>query len=132
MAIDRKKILEDIKDQQCGSQELAQRMLIAEPEELKKIVQDYVAYKFMLELQDFEQTDNIIKLADISVKNAVKHKNVRWDQRDCHGATESMNKKVLMVSALERSLGFRFSNDEYMNINTVSDLAAAVLRNREE
>lgn len=130
MAIDRKKILEEMKDQQCGSQELAQRMLVAEPKELDKIVQDYVAYKFMLEPKDFEQTDNIIRLADISVKSAVKNKKVRWDQRDCHGATESMNKKVLMIRSLERSLGFRFSNDEYMDIDTISDLASAVLRKR--
>lgn len=42
----------------------------------------------------------------------------------------SVNKKVWMIRSLERSQGFRFSNDEYMDIDTISDLASAVLRRR--
>lgn len=92
---------------------------------VKTVLTKYICYKFMLEESDFG-CDNLITLAKISISKAVKNKEVHWDQKDCHGTTESMTKKIMLVSSIERYLNISFSREEYMALDTVTDLAEIV------
>lgn len=100
---------------------------VQDAEMVKAVLTDYICYKFMLEISDFT-SDNLITLAKISISKAVKNKEVHWDQKDCHGTTESMTKKIMLVSSIERYLGIAFSREEYMALDTVTDLANIVFR----
>lgn len=96
-------------------------------EMVKTVLTEYIRYKFMLEQSDFT-CDNLITLAKLSIAKAVKNKKVHWDQKDCHGTTESMTKKIMLISSIERYLGISFSREEYMELDTVTDLAEIIFR----
>lgn len=96
-------------------------------EMVRTVLTDYICYKFMLDESDFT-CDNLITLAKISISKAVKNKEVHWDQKDCHGTTESMTKKIMLISSIERNLGITFSRQEYMDLDTVDDLANIIFQ----
>lgn len=94
-----------------------------EETEVHQILQEYIHYKFSVDSADFAQTENIIALAKISFRKTMAKGMIFYDQKNCHGVSESMDKKVLLITSIEQKLGFAFSMEEYIQIDTIADLA---------
>lgn len=114
----------DAKADDCISRLRAQPV---DEAEACRILREYIGYKFSVDAEDFAQTDNIIGLARISFQKAIKEGMVFYDQRNCHGVSESMDKKVLLITSVEQKLGFTFPVEEYIQIDTVADLARIIV-----
>ncbi len=99
----------------------------ADESRVYEIFREYISYKFSVDAEDFSKTENLIQLAKISFQKALKDGMVFCDQRNCHGVSESMDKKVLLITSIEQKLGFTFSVEEYMQIDTIADLARVTL-----
>ncbi|MGI6546415.1 MAG: hypothetical protein ACOX2M_08390 [Fastidiosipilaceae bacterium] len=97
-------------------------------EDVYNAIEQYLRLKFSLDKEELT-TENILILARISIKKAARKNEIYWDRTDCHGATESMTKKVLFITSIEKNLEISFSQDEYYNIDTIADLADAVYTN---
>ena len=98
---------------------------------IKAALTQYIQYKFDLNADEME-TENLIRLSQISIRKAIANNAVFRDQKDCHGTTESMIKKILVIQSIEKRLQLTLSRDDYMGIDTVSDLANIVTRKIED
>jgi hypothetical protein len=96
------------------------------------IIREYLCLKFSLDPEETFFNEDIIYLAKISIKKAASENEIYWDRKDCHGATESMTKKVLFITSIERYLGFSFSQNEYLKIDTIKDLSDSIYRHLSE
>lgn len=93
-----------------------------QPSDADAIILDYISYKFMLEREQLQITDDLIDLAKRSVSQAIKTREIKWDQKDFHGTTESMTKKILLVTSIEKNLDIKIDKKAYMQLNTAQDL----------
>lgn len=118
-------ILKQIAVLDAKADDCISRLLVQSVDEagVCRIFREYIGYKFSIDAEDFGQTDNLIELAKISFQKALKDGMVFCDQRNCHGVSESMDKKVLLITSIEQKLGFTFPVDEYIQIDTIADLA---------
>ncbi len=92
-------------------------------EDINRLMHQYLRWKFCTTDEEYAQTDNIIELARLSIKRALKNGAIFYDQRDCHGVSESMEKKMLMITDVEQKIGYTFPVECYIQIDTVSDLS---------
>ena len=96
-------------------------------EELHEHVYEYVLFKYNLSAEA-EGVYALDELAKISVAKAIrlsKERAIAYDNRGtCEGATSAMNKKVLLMMAIQRELGIKFPLDKTAGIKTTHELAA--------
>lgn len=98
-------------------------------EELHEYLYDYVLYKYNL-FGDAVDTCSLNELAEISVAKALKlskEKAIAFDNKGtCDGATSAMNKKVLLLMAVQRELGIRFPPERTAAVTSTRLLASLV------
>ncbi|MBE6463738.1 MAG: hypothetical protein E7003_00130 [Eggerthellaceae bacterium] len=95
-------------------------------ESFREHVRTFVMLKFALGQSDFEQTDNLSELAQISISKALKiSKDLVADYEageNCEGATSSDVKRTLLLVKLQKSLSVSLSLQELMQIETLEDV----------
>lgn len=102
-----------------------------EEDELHTYIYDYVLYKYNLfgEVADVYVLDD---LAELSVAKAIKlskEQAIAYDNKaSCDGATSAMNKKVLLLMAIQKELNIKFPLDEVVQIKDTKKLASVVYR----
>lgn len=102
-----------------------------EEDELHTYIYDYVLYKYNLfgEVADVYVLDD---LAELSVAKAIKlskEQAIAYDNKaSCDGATSAMNKKVLLLMAIQKELNIKFPLDEVVQINDTKKLTSVVYR----
>ena len=102
-----------------------------EEDELHTYIYDYVLYKYNLfgEVADVYVLDD---LAELSVAKAIKlskEQAIDYDNKaSCDGATSAMNKKVLLLMAIQKELNIKFPLDEVVQIKDTKKLTSVVYR----
>lgn len=102
-----------------------------EENELHTYIYDYVLYKYNLfgEVSDVYVLDD---LAELSVAKAIKlskEQAIAYDNKaSCDGATSAMNKKVLLLMAIQKELNIKFPLDEVVQIKDTKKLTSVVYR----
>ena len=102
-----------------------------EEDELHTYIYDYVLYKYNLfgEVADVYVSDD---LAELSVAKAIKlskEQAIAYDNKaSCDGATSAMNKKVLLLMAIQKELNIKFPLDEVVQIKDTKKLTSVVYR----
>lgn len=102
-----------------------------EEDELHTYIYDYVLYKYNLfgEVADVYVLDD---LAELSVAKAIKlskEQAIAYDNKaSCDGATSAMNKKVLLLMAIQKELNIKFPLDEVVQIKDTKELTSVVYR----
>ena len=102
-----------------------------EEDELHTYIYDYVLYKYNLfgEVSDVYVLDD---LAELSVAKAIKlskEQAIAYDNKaSCDGATSAMNKKVLLLMAIQTELNIKFPLDEVVQIKDTKKLTSVVYR----
>lgn len=102
-----------------------------EEDELHTYIYDYVLYKYNLfgEVADVYALDD---LAELSVAKAIKlskEQAIAYDNKaSCDGATSAMNKKVLLLMAIQKELNIKFPLDEVVQIKDTKKLTSVVYR----
>ncbi len=102
-----------------------------EEDELHTYIYDYVLYKYNLfgEVSDVYVLDD---LAELSVAKAIKlskEQAIAYDNKaSCDGATSAMNKKVLLLMAIQKELNIKFPLDEVVQIKDTKKLTSVVYR----
>ena len=102
-----------------------------EEDELHTYIYDYVLYKYNLfgEVADVYVLDD---LAGLSVAKAIKlskEQAIAYDNKaSCDGATSAMNKKVLLLMAIQKELNIKFPLDEVVQIKDTKKLTSVVYR----
>ena len=102
-----------------------------EEDELHTYIYDYVLYKYNLfgEGADVYVLDD---LAELSVAKAIKlskEQAIAYDNKaSCDGATSAMNKKVLLLMAIQKELNIKFPLDEVVQIKDTKKLTSVVYR----
>lgn len=102
-----------------------------EEDELHTYIYDYVLYKYNLfgEVADVYVLDD---LAELSVAKAIKFSKeqaIAYDNKaSCDGATSAMNKKVLLLMAIQKELNIKFPLDEVVQIKDTKKLTSVVYR----
>ena len=100
-------------------------------DELHTYICDYVLYKYNLfgEVADVYVLDD---LAELSVAKAIKlskEQAIAYDNKaSCDGATSAMNKKVLLLMAIQKELNIKFPLDEVVQIKDTKKLTSVVYR----
>lgn len=100
-------------------------------DELHIYIYDYVLYKYNLfgEVADVYVLDD---LAELSVAKAIKlskEQAIAYDNKaSCDGATSAMNKKVLLLMAIQKELNIKFPLDEVVQIKDTKKLTSVVYR----
>lgn len=100
-------------------------------DELHTYIYDYVLYKYNLfgEVSDVYVLDD---LAELSVAKAIKlskEQAIAYDNKaSCDGATSAMNKKVLLLMAIQKELNIKFPLDEVVQIKDTKKLTSVVYR----
>lgn len=102
-----------------------------EEDELHTYIYNYVLYKYNLfgEVSDVYVLDD---LAELSVAKAIKlskEQAIAYDNKaSCDGATSAMNKKVLLLMAIQKELNIKFPLDEVVQIKDTKKLTSVVYR----
>ena len=102
-----------------------------EEDELHTYIYDYVLYKYNLfgEVADVYVLDD---LAELSVAKAIKlskEQAIAYDNKaSCDGATSAMNKKVLLLMAIQKELNIKFPLDEVVQIKDTKKLTSVIYR----
>lgn len=102
-----------------------------EEDELHTYIYDYVLYKYNLfgEVVDVYVLDD---LAELSVAKAIKlskEQAIAYDNKaSCDGATSAMNKKILLLMAIQKELNIKFPLDEVVQIKDTKKLTSVVYR----
>ena len=102
-----------------------------EEDELHTYIYDYVLYKYNLfgEVSDVYALDD---LAELSVAKAIKlskEQAIAYDNKaSCDGATSAMNKKVLLLMAIQKELNIKFPLNEVVQIKDTKKLTSVVYR----
>ena len=102
-----------------------------EEDELHTYIYDYVLYKYNLfgEVAEVYVLDD---LAELSVAKAIKlskEQAIAYDNKaSCDGATSAMNKKVLLLMAIQKELNIKFPLDEVVQIKDTKKLTSVVYR----
>lgn len=102
-----------------------------EEDELHTYIYDYVLYKYNLfgEVADVYVLDD---LAELSVAKAIKlskEQAIAYDNKaSCDGATSAMNKKVLLLMAIQKELNIKVPLDEVVQIKDTKKLTSVVYR----
>ena len=100
-------------------------------DELHNYIYYYVLYKYNLfgEVADVYVLDD---LAELSVAKAIKlskEQAIAYDNKaSCDGATSAMNKKVLLLMAIQKELNIKFPLDEVVQIKDTKKLTSVVYR----
>lgn len=99
-------------------------------ESFREHLRTFVLLKYALEPSDFEQTDNLSELAQISLSRALKvSKDLVADYEageNCEGATSSDVKRTLLLVKIQKSLSVSLSLEELMQIETLDDVVRLV------
>ena len=102
-----------------------------EEDELHIYIYDYVLYKYNLfgEVADVYVLDD---LAELSVAKAIKlskEQAIAYDNKaSSDGSTTAMNKKVLLLMAIQKELNIKFPLDEVVQIKDTKKLTSVVYR----
>ena len=90
-----------------------------------KAVSDYIRYKFELQSGDMNE-DNLIALAEVSLMRIAGQARHILAQKDCHGVTSSMDKKILLLMTLQKDVGIHIPISEYPRMATVTGLSRVI------
>lgn len=100
-----------------------------EESKLHTYIYDYVLYKYNLfgEVSDVYILDDLAELSVAKALKLSKEQAIAYDNKaSCDGATSAMNKKVLLLMAIQRELGIKFPLDQIAQIKDTKQLAAVV------
>jgi hypothetical protein len=101
------------------------------PKELHKYIYPYILGKYML-YGTVDDVFSLNKLSELSVARAIRLSEEGIKKIDnpatCEGTTSAMNKKVLLLMAIQKELNFKFPIEIIANIETTMDLADAVYK----
>ncbi len=125
-----------VKDRLVGHREKAEQQIryIKEhpelsSEELHERIYDYVLFKYNL-YGEVKGVTKLNDLAELSVAKAIRlsrEQSIAYDNKaSCDGATSAMNKKVLLLMAIQRELEIRFPLDRVVAITSTDLLAEEV------
>ena len=102
-----------------------------EEDELHTYIYDYVLYKYNL-FGEVADVYVLYDLAELSVAKAIKlskEQAIAYDNKaSCDGATSAMNKKVLLLMAIQKELNIKFPLDEVVQIKDTKKLTSVVYR----
>lgn len=107
-------------------------LLLAEelnPQSVHEHLMNYIRYRFMLVDEAFE-SDDISELSEFSLKKMLKlQRDEDLDEISltCTGVSSKSRKKVLLMLALGKKLGFKWDPAESASIETVTQLTDAVI-----
>ena len=88
-------------------------------DELHTYIYDYVLYKYNL----------FGEVADVYVLDDLAEQAIAYDNKaSCDGATSAMNKKVLLLMAIQKELNIKFPLDEVVQIKDTKKLTSVVYR----
>lgn len=106
--------------------EVIKRGNFQNPEELHIHLYPYVLGKYLL-YGSVEDIFSLKKLADLSVAKAARINELGIEKYDnpatCEGTTSAMNKKVLLLMALQKELDIEFVRGTIADVETTKDLA---------
>lgn len=100
-----------------------------EESKLHTYIYDCVLYKYNLfgEVSDVHILDDLAELSVAKALKLSKEQAIAYDNKaSCDGATSAMNKKVLLLMAIQRELGIKFPLDQIAQIKDTKQLAAVV------
>ncbi len=100
------------------------------PEQLHGDLYGFVLCKYLLTENDCKEVYSLNELAERSVAKTIQMTGEDAFKADskvsCEGTTSAMNKKVLLLMALQRELGIRFSPGRTADLTDTKLLAAEV------
>ena len=102
-----------------------------EEDELHTYIYDYVLYKYNLfgEVADVYVLDDLAELCVAKAIKLSKEQAIAYDNKaSCDGATSAMNKKVLLLMAIQKELNIKFPLDEVVQIKDTKKLTSVVYR----
>ena len=102
-----------------------------EEDELHTYIYDYVLYKYNLygEVADVYVLEELAELSDAKAIKLSKEQAIAYDNKaSCDGATSAMNKKVLLLMAIQKELNIKFPLDEVVQIKDTKKLTSVVYR----
>ena len=102
-----------------------------EEDELHTYIYDYVLYKYNLfgEVADVYVLDDLAELSVAKALKLSKEQAIAYDNKaSCDGATSAMNKKVLLLMAIQKELNIKFPLDEVVQIKDTKKLTSVVYR----
>ena len=102
-----------------------------EEDELHTYIYDYVLYKYNLfgEVADVYVLDDLAALSVAKAIKLSKEQAIAYDNKaSCDGATSAMNKKVLLLMAIQKELNIKFPLDEVVQIKDTKKLTSVVYR----
>lgn len=102
-----------------------------EEDELHTYIYDYVLYKYNLfgEVADVYVLDDLSELSVAKAIKLSKEQAIAYDNKaSCDGATSAMNKKVLLLMAIQKELNIKFPLDEVVQIKDTKKLTSVVYR----
>lgn len=102
--------------------------------ELHTLLYPYILCKYSL-LGDCQEIYDLDTLAELSVAKAIRLTKTDAFKADssasCEGTTSAMNKKVLLLMAIQRELGIRFPREITAELTDTRKIADAVYRQME-
>lgn len=102
----------------------------ASAEELHKDLHPFVLCKYLLYGDDADEVYSLDELAEKSVAKTIQMTGQDAFKADskvsCEGTTSAMNKKVLLLMALQRELGIRFPLSKTADLTDTKLLAAQI------
>lgn len=97
-----------------------------------RYLREYVRCRFMLVDEDY-WSDDLKQLSEYSIRKLVR---LQADEplhdisMTCTGASSTSTRKVLLLIAIQKKLGFRFDYAESPEIETIPQLARAIIKHR--
>lgn len=97
-------------------------------------LREYVRCRFMLTDEDY-WSDDLKQLSEYSIRKLMR---LQTDEplhdisMTCTGASSTSTRKVLLLIAIQKRLGFRFAYAESPEIETIPQLAHAIIKHRHD
>lgn len=101
-------------------------------EQVYRHLKEYVRYRFMLADEDF-WSDDLKELSEYSIRKLLrlqKDEPLHDIAMTCTGASSTSTRKILLLIAIQKKLDFKFAYTESPEIETISQLAHAIIKHR--
>ena len=100
-------------------------------DEFYQLIRKYILIKFFLS-DEVCTEDNIIELSELSIQRVLKISKGDLKAADisvhCAGTSSVIDKKVLLLLAIQKELGIKFNPDETSNAETIRQLSDLIYR----
>jgi len=100
-------------------------------DEFYQLIRQYILIKFFLSDEACTE-DNIIELSELSIQRVLKISKGNLKAADisvhCAGTSSVIDKKVLLLLAIQKQLGIKFNPDETSNAETIRQLSDLIYR----